>query len=76
MSQRLDPGVGAVRGNIALQVTFCPLRYLGIAADRYVPTKLRRSDPAELSYSDSQVTVLGLARPQLMFGTLSLYKAS
>ncbi|GFS45535.1 hypothetical protein Acr_00g0096620 [Actinidia rufa] len=41
--------MGAVRGNIAMQVTFYPLMCPGIAADRCLSTELRRTDPAELA---------------------------
>ncbi|GFZ08905.1 hypothetical protein Acr_20g0007130 [Actinidia rufa] len=47
-SRRLDSSVGAVKGNLAVQITLCPLMCLGIATDRCISTELRRSDPAEL----------------------------
>ncbi|GFZ10293.1 hypothetical protein Acr_21g0008920 [Actinidia rufa] len=48
-SWRLDPGVGAVRGYLAVQITFCSLMCLEIPDDRCVSIELRRRDPVELA---------------------------
>ncbi|GFZ21371.1 hypothetical protein Acr_29g0005330 [Actinidia rufa] len=39
----------AVRGNLVVQVTFCPLICLVIPVYHCISNKLRRSDPAELA---------------------------
>ena len=44
--------MGAVRGNIIVPITFCPLMCLGISIDHCVLTKLQRSDPSKLSIEE------------------------
>ncbi|GFY85373.1 hypothetical protein Acr_04g0001110 [Actinidia rufa] len=47
--RRLDPGMGVVPGNFAIQVTFCLMMCLRIAVDRCPSAKLWRGYPAELA---------------------------
>ncbi|GFY99524.1 hypothetical protein Acr_13g0009240 [Actinidia rufa] len=47
--RRLYPGMGAVKGYLAKQVSSCPLMCLEFVANRCPSTKLQHGDPVELA---------------------------
>ena len=51
-NRRIDLSMLAVRGDLGLQVTFCPLMCLGIIADPCVSIELWRKDPVELNIEE------------------------
>ena len=66
---------GALRGNIAVHVTFHPLICLGIEADHYPLAKLRRSYSTELSIEQQLSSDACLSRTMLVLGNC-FYRAT